>query len=302
MKSKRQPANPRGFAGTRAGLFLLRLLAFLPLSVIRFLGDLLGRLFYCVGRERRHVAETNLAYCFPDMPISERRRWVREHFVIFAQALLDRSWLWWGDQNTIARRVRFCGFEHFQAIKESPVIVFAPHFQGLDAAWTLWSMNCPMVSMYSRQKNRVFDEVMRARRTRFNAPVALSRQEGLRRAVAETRSGRPFYYLPDLDFGPDDSLFIPFFNQQAATVPGLPRMARLARAKVLPCVARLTPEGYVIELYPAWDNYPSTDIEADVRRMNAFIEERVTEPGFGPQYHWLHKRFKTRPPGEKKIY
>jgi KDO2-lipid IV(A) lauroyltransferase len=59
-------------------------------------------------------------------------------------------------------------------------------------------------------------------------------------------------------------------------------------------------DGYVAHVYPPWDDYPTGDLEADIRRMNAFIEERVREAP--DQYFWAHKRFKTRPPGEPNPY
>jgi KDO2-lipid IV(A) lauroyltransferase len=55
-----------------------------------------------------------------------------------------------------------------------------------------------------------------------------------------------------------------------------------------------------VRFYPPWDNFPSDDVEADVARMNAFIEERIRE--MPPQYLWLHRRFKTRPEGEASLY
>jgi KDO2-lipid IV(A) lauroyltransferase len=71
---------------------------------------------------------------------------------------------------------------------------------------------------------------------------------------------------------------------------------------VVPAVTRQLPgsQGYVLQFYPAWENYPSDDVEADTRRMNAFIEARVRE--MPEQYYWVHKRFKTRPPGEVSPY
>ena len=116
------------------------------------------------------------------------------------------------------------------------------------------------------------------------------------------RRGLPLYYLPDMDLGARDALFVPFFNVPAATITGLSRMARLARAVVVPAVTRQLPgaAGYVLQFYPAWENYPTDDVEADTRRMNAFIEERVRE--MPAQYYWVHKRFKTRPPGEASPY
>jgi len=139
-------------------------------------------------------------------------------------------------------------------------------------------------------------------RTRFVAPVLFSRQDGIRPVVKAMRTGLPLYYLPDMDFGVRDAVFVPFFNVPTATITGLARMARLARAVVVPAVTRQLPgaQGYELRFYPAWENYPTDDVEADTRRMNAFIEDRVRE--MPEQYYWLHKRFKTRPPGEASPY
>ena len=122
----------------------------------------------------------------------------------------------------------------------------------------------------------------------------------MRAALRPIREGVPFYFLPDMDLGPRDALFVPFFGVPAATVTSVSRLARIARAKVVPCVTTLARDGYVVRLYPAWEDFPSGDLEADTRRMNAFIEERVLE--MPAQYLWTHKRFKTRPPGEPDFY
>jgi KDO2-lipid IV(A) lauroyltransferase len=116
------------------------------------------------------------------------------------------------------------------------------------------------------------------------------------------REGLPFYYLPDMDFGARDSVFVPFFGVPTATITGLSRIARLAGAAIVPVLTQQLPggRGYVLRFYPAWDRFPTDDPEADARRMNAFIEERVRE--MPEQYHWLHKRFKTRPAGSPRVY
>ena len=96
--------------------------------------------------------------------------------------------------------------------------------------------------------------------------------------------------------------FVPFFQVQAATITGLSRLAKLAGAVVVPAVTRQLPGagGYVLTFYPAWTDFPGASVEEDTRRMNAFIEQRVLE--MPEQYFWLHKRFKTRPPGEPRFY
>ena len=103
-----------------------------------------------------------------------------------------------------------------------------------------------------------------------------------------------------MDFGARDAIFAPFFHVPAATITGVSRLARLIDARVVPCIARMVADGYEIELQPAWDDYPGASVEADTLRMNQYIEEQVRR--MPEQYFWLHKRFKTRPPGDTKFY
>jgi KDO2-lipid IV(A) lauroyltransferase len=202
----------------------------------------------------------------------------------------------------VERFVRLEGLEHWQAVCGRPVILLAPHFVGLDMGGIRFSVDFQVVSMYSRQKNRRVDELLLHGRTRFGKSRLWCREDGLRPLVKALKERLAFYYLPDQDLGARDSVFVPFFGVKAATVTALPRLAKLGDAVVLPLVTRqLAPgEGYAARFYPAWEDFPSGDLEADVRRMNAFIEERVRE--MPEQYWWLHRRFKTRPPGESKIY
>jgi len=100
--------------------------------------------------------------------------------------------------------------------------------------------------------------------------------------------------------GPEDSIFVPFMGVNAATVPSLSRMAKLVGAQVVPVVTRLTAQGYDIEVGQPWADFPSDDVQADTLRMNAQLAQYImTEPA---QYYWVHKRFKTRPPGEPGVY
>jgi KDO2-lipid IV(A) lauroyltransferase len=187
-------------------------------------------------------------------------------------------------------------------VADRPVIWLAPHFVGLDMGGVRLTTEYPLVSMYSRQKNPLVDRLLLHSRTRFgNSPMA-SRQDGLKPVVREMKKGLPFYYLPDMDFGARDAVFVPFFGVPAATITAMSRLAKITGAAVVPCVTRQLPggEGYVATFHPAWQDFPSGDVEADTRRMNAFIETEVLR--MPEQYFWLHKRFKTRPPGEKRVY
>lgn len=287
---------------TRLGLALVWLLHFLPLSLLAPVGQGLGMLLCWFGRERRRVARINLRQCFPELPDGDRERLLRRHFRAFGRALLERGILWWSSRERIQKLVKIEGLEHWQAVRDRPVIWLAPHFVGLDMGGVRLTSEFPLVSMYSRQKNPVFDAVLLHSRTRFGTAILASRQQGLRPVVKAMREGLPFYYLPDMDFGPRDAVFVPFFGTPAATITGLSRLAKMTGAAVVPAITRQLPggAGYVLRFYPAWENFPGDDVEADTRRMNAFIEERVLE--MPEQYFWLHKRFKTRPPGEPRFY
>jgi KDO2-lipid IV(A) lauroyltransferase len=286
----------------RVALFIVWLLHFLPLAVLAPMGRGLGILLYLLGHERRKVVLTNLRLCFPELGESERRRLARAHVQSFARALLEHGLLWWSSKERIQRLVRVEGMEHWQAVAHRPVLWLAPHFVGLDMGGSRIITEWRAVSVYSRQKDPAFDRVLLEGRTRFVTPVLFSRQDGIRPLVKAMRKGLPFYYLPDMDFGERDSIFVPFFGVSTATITGLSRLARLAGAVVVPAVTRQLPGagGYVLRFYPAWLDFPGPSVEEDTRRMNAFIEDRVRE--MPEQYYWVHKRFKTRPPGEAKFY
>lgn len=279
---------------------LMRLLTWLPFPLLAACGRGLGRLLYLFGRERRRVTLINLGLCFPQLTEAEKSALARRHFALFGRSFLERGMLWWSSAERIRRRVKLEGREHLDALKGRPVILLVPHFLGLDAAWTRLSMEYDMSGIYAKQKNPVFNALLYEGRARFGKPLMLSRQEGTRRGIKAIQSGYPFFYLPDLDYGPRDAIFVPFFGVAAATITGLSRLARLTGAAVLPVIARMTDEGYRVSIGAPWRDFPGESIESDTRRMNAFIEAEVmTMP---EQYYWLHKRFKTRPPGEKRPY
>jgi len=272
----------------------------LPLPALAALGRLLGRLLFKFGHERRAIALTNLRLCFPDLTEIERETLARRHFEAFGRSFFERGLLWWASEARIRRLVRVTGREHLDALRGQPVILLVPHFVGLDMGWTRLCLEYDMSGIYANQKNLLFNAALHRGRARFGKSVMLSRQESTRRGVRAMKAGMPFFYLPDMDFGERDTIFVPFFGFPAATITGLSRLARLAGAVVVPVIAHMQDDGYLIEIGEMWPGFPGESIEGDTRRMNAFIETEVRK--MPEQYFWLHKRFKTRPPGEKGVY
>lgn len=289
---------------TRIVLSLIWLLHWLPLPLQAALGWTLGHLLYAFVGSRRRVVLTNLRLCFPQLDDSARRRLARRVVVAVVRSMLERGVTWWSSPARIRRVVEMRGLDKLQALREAgrEVIILLPHFVGLDMAGTRLNLDLDLVTMYSAQNDKLLEKMLLHGRTRFGKQVLVSRQEGVRAAVKAMRGGLPMGILPDMDFGPRDSVFVPFFGVPAATIPAVPRIARLANAVVVPLVVRQKPwgRGYLAEFGEPWADYPSEDVVADTARMNAFIEREVARQP--DQYYWVHKRFKTRPQGEKKLY
>ncbi|GBU15240.1 acyltransferase [Polaromonas sp.] len=290
-----------GRLATQACIAFMKALSCLPLAWIRALGALLGWVLYALVGGRRRVVLSNFAACYPALSEAERRQLARQTFVYFSQAWLDRAWLWHAPKAWVQRRVTLTG-----AVQElagtDPTVIFLPHFIGLDAAWaaTALAMPRPSTTIYTDQSNKLVDQWILQGRQRFGHLRLFGRVEGVKPIVAALRQGQPLYLLPDMDFGPDESVFVPFYGIQTATIPSLSRFAKLGRAKVVPLLPRLTASGYEVEVLPAWQDFPSADAVADTALMNARLQTYIdTMPA---QYYWVHKRFKTRPEGEASRY
>lgn len=291
--------------GSRLGIVFMRAMAHVPLRVSRAFGVALGRLLHVVAVPRRHVVDTNLALCFPEKSVAERQRIARETFVFVAQSWLDRSWLWHAPEAVVRRRLRVVGAAPEiaeMAHGTAPMILFAPHFYGLDAAATGLTMHTarPSTTIYTTQRDPLIDDWIREGRKRFGNVITLNRTEGIKPIVAGLRKGGLLYLLPDMDFGREQTVFVPFYGVQASTIPSLSRFARLGKAKVVPIVSRLTPTGYDIEVLPAWQDFPSDDVVADTALMNRRLQGYID--AMPSQYYWVHRRFKTRPEGEPPVY
>ena len=282
-------------------LGMLRTTRVLPLSWLRALGAGLGGILYLLVVRRRRIAEINIGLCFPQLDAAQRRAMVRRHFVLFAQAWLDRGWIWGGSPELVRRRLRLTGaVEELQSTV--PTLLFAPHFVGMDAGWIALTAHVQrrFCGLYARQRNPVMDQWMAEGRRRFGEPHIVAKNAGLKALVSALRAGEPLYLLPDMDYGPRDSVFVPFYGVTAATIPSLSRFARMGGARVLPILSRLTPEGYEITVLPPWQGFPTEDVLADTARMNRHLENWIGEAP--EQYYWVHKRFKTRPAGEPSYY
>lgn len=282
-------------------LGLMRVLRFVPLPWLRRLGFLFGRLLWWVAAKRRKVVMTNLALCFPDLSLGQRQDRGRAHMVLFAQAWLDRAWLWHGSAALVAGRLQLVG--EVQALQQGQgAVLFAPHFVGLDAGWTALClhMRSKFTTVYTPQRSPNIDAWVFQGRQRFGQVRLFRREDGFKAIVSALRQGELLYLLPDMNFRLEESIFVPFYGVPAATVTSLPRLARLGQVPVVPVTTRMTPSGYEVCIHAAWSDYPTQDAQADTAMMNQRLQTWID--AMPEQYYWVHKRFKSRPNDGPSLY
>mgnify|MGYP006281581879 CR=1 FL=1 len=286
---------------SRLVLWLVRAVGRLPLPVVRALGVLMGWLLFVLAFPRRKVVLVNLRLCFPHWTRMQQWSVALQSFVYFSQSWLDRGWLWEAPAAVLEQRLRRVG--NWQDLEQpGPVIIFSPHFYGLDAAATAVGLRTARqcTTIYTPQRNLLVDAWAARGRQRFGDVHLMTRFDGVKTIVSLLRKDGLLFLLPDMNFGPDESIFVPFFGIPTATVPSLSRFSRMGRARVVPLISRLTPQGYELEMLPAWDHFPSDDVAADTALMNQRLQAWIaTMPA---QYFWVHKRFKTRPAGDAAFY
>ncbi len=281
----------------------LRALAQLPFAWQLRLGALFGWGLFHGMRRRRTIAARNIELCLPMLSESTRNRLVRRHFSSLGQALMESAMAWWGPRARLLSMGRIQGLQHLAAAKAlgRGVIVISGHFTSVDICMQIMSGYVPCYAIYRRNKNPVIDAQAYRGRTR-NGAVLFEREE-MRTAIKALRENQSVWFSPDQDHGlARHGEFVPFFGLPAATVTTTARLAARTGAAVMPLVYRRLADGSGYELcfLPALENFPDQDLIEATRRINASIEAHVL---LAPeQYLWVHRRFKTRPPGLQPVY
>lgn len=295
--------HPRYWA-TWLGLFFMLAISLLPFRVIVFLGSLLGLLLFRFSKSRKHIVLRNLECCFPEWDKKQRLKVARQNFIATGRAALETTLAWWASGKRLQSLVKCRGQHHLdRAIADNRnIILLVGHFCAIETAGMYFASSRDMTDIYKPPHNKLMDAVIRNRRNRFGRGTLLRVSDGLKPAIRALKRGEIFIYLPDQNAGRKNGIFVPFFGIQASTFGVLGRMTKLTDAVVLPCFIRQLPagQGYELTVEPPLADFPSGDDYKDTLRVNTEIEKEVREKP--DQYLWVHRRFKTRPEGEKEFY
>ncbi|MAY73069.1 MAG: lipid A biosynthesis acyltransferase [Halomonas sp.] len=287
---------------TYLAITAMRASAWLPWRCKLALGRLIGLAAWRFAGRRRHITETNIRLCFPELDPAAQARLVKQSFLANGIGIYETATGWCRDPEHLRHRVTFKGQEHMAKVQAEGkgALIIGIHFSTLDLGGALHSLFFPADVVYRPHDNPVFERFMtRARNGIFG--TAIDRHD-LRGVVRRIKAGHHVWYSPDQDFGRDASVFAPFFGVEAASIKLTAKIAKMTGAPVMPLIFHRNPDNrtYSLEYLPALDNFPSGDEVADAARINAVIEAAIRR--HPEQYLWMHRRFKTRPRGEAKIY
>ena len=285
----------------RLALIPVRLLGRLPLGVARGLVRPLGPAMARLMRSRRRVVDRNLELCFPDLGRRRRLALRREHFRLLSDSLAETALAWCRPGRLDERFGQLHGLEHLEAAQATGcgVVMLTGHVTCLELGARLVGERVRARAIYRPLRQSVLENFQNEGRARY--AEAMIARDDIRAMVRHLRAGGVLWYAPDQDFGPSRSAFAPFFGVATATPTGLVELVRLGRARVVPMYPLKRADGRV-EVYfePAWQDFPSGDVQADLTRFNAFLQRWVERNP--AQYWWLHRRFKTAPPGTPDRY
>jgi len=285
------------------GAGVIWLIAQLPYGALLWLGRRLGALVLLTPSARRHIAETNIELCFPELNVPARKALVDANLRDIGLMLVEFALGWMGSDRSMARIPTVIeGLEHLEAARAQGkgVLLVGGHFSHLELCARLVSQRIRISGMYRRMDSDVFEwAVLRAR---LHYATAMFDKDDIRGTVKHLRSGGTLWYAPDQDMRSKDSVFVPFFGVPAATISATHHLARMSGAAVIPFFHRRLPDskGYALRLGAPLENFPSTDVLDDTARVNTCIEQMVREAP--EQYLWVHKRFKSRPDGQPPVY
>ena len=310
------PLNARDYIAPKYwGLWLvfviMRLSTYLPMKWTQAIGSSIGRLGYRLVASRRRVARINIRQAYPDYTEEQIRQLNREHFRSLGISFFEMGLAWWGKSDKLRAASHVEGMQHLEkaVARGKGVVLLSGHFTTLDIGGRLIGLHTvfdekykdyTLNGVYKKAHSPFFNAMMTHRRAYYGDE--LIENNNVRAVIRGLRKGAITWFAPDQDFAQQDIVFTPFLGGIASTLTATARMSEITGAAVVPYYAeRLdNARGYRLVLLPELENFPTGDIQADSARINKAIEEMAyANPS---QYGWVHKRFKTQPPGSPPVY
>jgi len=284
---------------------LLRLTSLLPLPLTHAIGVWVGGLLWWIPNDLRRIASRNLVLTFPEMPVADRERLLRRNLWETGKLLLELGplWLWRGERVLALVQGAVAGEEALTDTvrRRRGAILLTPHLGAWEMAGLYYSSRYPLTILY-RPSRLGLDELSVRGRGRLGGQVVATDARGVRALLTSLRHGEILGILPDQDPGDEGGVFAPFFGIAAGTMTLVSRLALKTGAPVFLTWAERLPRGrgFALHLRALPEVTAAGSLEESAAALNRGVEAAVRS--LPAQYLWAYKRFKTRPPGEPKLY
>ncbi len=291
---------------------LVGTLGLLPRSVARALGAAIGSLVYRLLSRLRRTGMQNLALAFPQKPLAEREAVLRGVYRSLGWQLAEFCLMSRYTPAQASQFIRYEGLENYLAARDrgQGVLVLTGHL----GAWELSSfyhslVGYPMSLVIRRLDNPLVDAFVNRIRCLHGNRV-IHKDDFARGLLKAMQQGETVGILMDTNMTPPQGVFVPFFGVQACTATAMARIALRSQAAVVPGFLLWEPAehngkgSYVLHFGTPIEMVRSGDTEADILANTALftaaIESYIRHAP--DQWLWVHRRWKTRPGGEAKLY
>jgi KDO2-lipid IV(A) lauroyltransferase len=284
------------------GIALLWCLIHFPYRWQLAAGQLIGRIAFRLAPRRRKIADINLKLCFPQLNNTQHEQLLRQHFESLGMGLLEMAGAWWLPNAALKPYGHIQGLEHlYTALEQGKgVILLSAHFTSLEIGTRFLTMHTAIHGIYRPHENPLIEHFMK--KSRENRAEKAIPRDAVRQMLRSLKQNKSLWIATDQNFGHKSSVFAHFFGIPAATNTATSRLAHISGAAVVPFFTERLKhhQGYQVILQPALAHFPSADSATDALRINQLIEAQTLKAP--EQYLWVHRRFKTRPKGERELY
>ncbi len=286
----------------------IKILGILPPPLARAAGMALAWAVYLLHVRLRQVGMRNLAIAFPEKSETDRARILRAEFASLGRQLAEVCHFPKYTRENVEEVVVYDGLENYERAhaRGKGVLFLTAHFGGWELSAFTHSLHGHWMHVVVRAMDNVYlNRLIRRYRTMHGNQI-VEKDDFVRGLLAAMKAGEVVGILMDTNMTPPQGIFVDFFGIPACTASGLARIALRTDAAVVPTFtiwdAQL--KKYRLRFDPAAELMRTGDIEADIQantqKFTTIIEEYVRK--YPEQWLWVHRRWKTRPPGLPPLY
>jgi KDO2-lipid IV(A) lauroyltransferase len=286
----------------------VKFLGILPRPLARAVGITFGLTIYAVHGRLRRVGLRNLQLAFPEMPLGERRRLLRGEFISLGRQLAEVCLFPRYTRENVSQVIVYEGFENFERAQArgKGVLFLTGHIGAWELSAFAHSLHGHPLSIVMRSLDNPHVDGLLQRYRTMHRNRTVDKDDFVRGLLSAMRAGETVGILMDTNMTPPQGVFVDFFGIPAFTASGLARIALRTDAAVVPGFTVWDPKlrKYILHFEPAVELIRSDDNEADIvantAKFTQVIEEIIRR--YPDQWLWVHRRWKTRPPGEPSLY